>query len=602
VSPGGNDGNPGTRNLPLASPAQAQRIARELRRLSTVPPEGGIHIVLRGGTYPLTSSLRFGPEDSGTAASPTVVEAAPGEDPVLSGGVAVGNWRPLQEGIAGLPAAAQGHVWVADAPRFNGRILEFRQLWVGDRKAVRARKPNADTMERLVTWDRNREKAGIPAALVAEIKDPSGMEMVLQQQWEIAVLRVTTLRREGDRAHVTFQQPESRIEFEHPWPQPILPPKGGGAFFLVGVVEFLDQPGEWCQEMPGGRILYWPREDEDLTRARVVVPVLQTIVSIEGTLDRPVSYVQFKGIGFEHTAWRRPAAVGHVPLQAGMYLLDAYQLPTPGTPEKATLGDQAWVGRMPAGVAVRGAHHIAFERCRFEHLAASGVDFMRGTHDGVIEGCVFRDVGGNGIQLGSFQAEGVETHVPYNPTDAREVCARVRIADNLVTDCANEDWGCVGIGVGYARQIDIEHNEVCNLPYTGISLGWGWTPAKNCMRDNRVYANHVHHVAQRLCDTAGIYTLSAQPGTVISENSVHSITMSPYVDRPNHWFYLYTDEGSSGITVRDNWCPEERFLKNANGPGNVWERNGPMVPASIRDAAGLEPAFRDLLAAGRQAD
>jgi hypothetical protein len=550
----------------------------------------------------LTSELCFRPEDSGTAASPTVLEAAPGEDPVLSGGVVVGPWHRSVEAISGLPAPAQEHVWVADAPRFDGKILECRQLWVGGRKALRARTPNVGFMERLLGWDRVAQEAVIPTAVAAGIGDPDGVEMIVQQQWEIAILRLKTLRIEAARAYVTFQQPESRIEFEHPWPQPILPPQGGGAFCLVGAIGFLDQPGEWYQERPGGRIIYWPRAGEDLARERVVAPALETLVSIEGTLDRPVSHVQFKGIGFEHTAWRRPAAAGHVPLQAGMYLLDAYKLPTPGTPEKATLENQAWVGRMPAGVAVRGANHIAFERCRFEHLAASGVDFMRGTHDGVIEGCVFRDVGGNGIQLGSFQAEGVETHVPYNPTDAREVCARVRIADNLVTDCGTEDWGCVGIGVGYARQIDIEHNEVCNLPYTGISLGWGWTPAKNCMRDNRVYANRVHHLAQRLCDTAGIYTLSAQPGTVISENSVHSITMSPYVDRPNHWFYLYTDEGSSGITVRDNWCPEERFLKNANGPGDVWERNGPMVPASIRDAAGLEPAFRDLLAAGRQTD
>jgi nicotinic acid phosphoribosyltransferase len=49
------------------------------------------------------------------------------------------------------------------------------------------------------------------------------------------------------------------------------------------------------------------------------------------------------------------------------------------------------------------------------------------------------------------------------------------------------------------------------------------------------------------------------------------------------------------ITVRDNACPSEKFLKNANGPGNLWTNNGPQVSAEIKAAAGLEPAFRGLL-------
>ena len=55
----------------------------------------------------------------------------------------------------------------------------------------------------------------------------------------------------------------------------------------------------------------------------------------------------------------------------------------------------------------------------------------------------------------------------------------------------------------------------------------------------------------------------------------------------NHWFYLYTDEGSSFITVRDNWTEADKFLKNANGPGNVWENNGPTVNDSIKVKAGV---------------
>lgn len=597
VSPEGDDRNAGTQASPVASVSLAQRKAREARRIAGAnAPEGGTKIVLRGGVYRLTEPLLFRPDDSGREGSPATIETAPGERPILSGGVAVMNWRKPSDEIPGLPAVAKGKVWIADAPSVGGHPLVCRQLWLGDRKAVRARTPNGDTMERLIAWDRQKQEAGIPSALVAAVSNPSGVEMVIEQQWEIAILRVKALRTAGAETRVSFFAPESRIEFEHPWPQPILPPKGGGAFFLTGAVEFLDEPGEWCQEAPGGRLIYWPRPDEDLARQTAVVPILETLVKVAGTLDQPVTRLEFRGIGFEHAAWLRPGDAGHVPLQAGMHLLDAYKLSPPGTPNKKGLENQAWIGRLPASVVVAGADHVTFDRCRFEHLAAAGLDFSSGTHDDLIEGNVFREIGGNGIQLGKFSDEGIETHLPYSPSDEREICTRERIANNLVTDCANEDWGAVGILVGYGREIAIEHNEVSHVSYTGISVGWGWTKAKNAMRDNRVHANFIHHIATRLCDTAGVYTLSAQPGTVVSENCVDAITMSPYVDRPEHWFYLYTDEGSSFITVRDNWCPAEKFLKNANGPGSVWERNGPMVPAAIKLAAGLEPAFRDLIA------
>jgi len=593
VAPDGHDSNPGTRELPLASIDMALRKARELRRLTNAAVANGVHIILRGGVYRLTQPILIRPEDSGTEAGPTIIEAAPGERPILSGGAEVTGWKKPKGKVPGLPKPAQSNVWVADAPRFCGRMVEFRQFWVNDRKAIRAREPDGEAMERLLAWDRQREEAWIPAALVRSLRLTPQLEMIIHQQWEIAICRVKSLRIEGDRACVRFQDPESRIQFEHPWPQPVMTSNYSSPFFLANAIEFLDQPGEWFQELPSGRIFYWPRPGEDMRQAHVVAPALETLVQVMGSLDRPVSHVHFKGITLVHTTWLRPSHAGHVPLQAGMYMIDAYKLVPKGTREWRSLDNQAWIGRPPGAVTIRCAHNIRFEQCVFEHLASAGLDIDRGVRDSVVEACVFRDIGGNGIQLGKFSDPGIEAHLPYNPADDREVCARIRIANNLVTDTANEDWGCVGICVGYAREITIAHNEVCNTSYTGISVGWGWTRSTNCMRDNVIHANHINHVATRMCDTAGIYMLSCQPGTVISENAIHDIHMSPYVHDPNHWFYIYLDEGSSYITVRDNWCPEEKFFSNAVGPGDIWERNGPTVPASIKSAAGPEPWARE---------
>jgi len=595
VSPDGRDTNTGSKESPLASPAIALRRARELRRLSPTAPENGLHILLRTGTYRLGSTLVIRPEDSGTEASPTMIEAAPGEKPIISGGIPLTNWRKVEGNISGLPASAVGHVWVADSPSFNGQLLEFRQLWVDGHKAIRARTPNAPLMERLVSWDREKETAGIPATLVTGLPSASGIEMVLAQQWAIAFLRLRDFRTDGAQTLITFHQPESRIEFEHPWPQPILASEGGsGAFFLANAIEFLDAPGEWFHDLQNRRVYYWPRDGENLEHADVIVPALETLLEITGTLDRPVSHVQVRGIQFQNTTWLRPSSAGHVPLQAGLFITESYKLRPKGTPDWRSLDNQTWTGRPPAGVVVKGATHVRFERCRIEHMAMSGLDFATGTQDEVVEGCVFRDIGNNGVQLGSFQDNGVESHLPYNPVDEREICARARISNNILNDCANEDWGGVAIIAGYVRDTTIEHNEISETSYTGISVGWGWTRSPNVMRRNRIHANRFDRIATRMCDDAAIYTLSAQPGSSIYENVISEIKMSPYVDRPDHWFYLYTDEGSSFITVRDNWCFHAKFLQNANGPGNVWENNGPQVSEEIRKAAGLEPSFREI--------
>jgi hypothetical protein len=599
VSPVGSDKNPGTKEQPMATLAMALRKVRELRRLSDSTIVGGVHIILTDGTYNLTEPVLIRPEDSGTAASPTFIEAAAGAKPVFSGGTAVTGWQKSSTNIPGLPEKAQGKVWVADAPRIGGRLLEFRQLWINNIKAVRASDYNEGKLQRILSVDKQNQVLWIPKPAIGTVKDAGQMEFFIHQWWAIAILRVKSVEVIGDSAKVSFLQPESHIEFEHPWPAAYIDVKknqnGNSAFFFMNAIQLLDRPGEWYEDLSNGKIYYWPRQNEDMTTAQAIVPVFENLVQIEGTLDLPVSYVNFKNISFEHTSWLRPSKVGHIPLQVGMYLLDAYKLKKPGTPDKAGLENQAWIGRQSAGVTVKGANHINFERCSFLHMAATGLDFVSGTNNDKVEGCIFSDIGGTGLQMGFFGDASFEAHLPYDPSDRREVCQFERIANNLITNCTNEDWGCVGINVGYARDVNIEHNEVSNLNYSGICIGWGWTKTITCMRNNRIYANHIHHFAKQMYDVAGIYTLSAQPRTEIYCNSIHDLEKAPYRHDPNHWQYIYFDEGTSGIWVHDNWAEKDKFFTNSNGPGTKWENNGPQVPLEIKNGAGLEPKFKDLL-------
>lgn len=596
VSPNGSDKNTGTQQQSLASVAMALRKARELRRLNDVSIKGGIHIMVEKGVYQLSEPLFIRPEDSGTADSPTTIEGADKGEAILSGGVNVNGWKKLEGNIPGLPKNVAGKVWVANAPLIGDEVVNFRQLWVNNIKATPARETNAPLMSRILSWDHQAQTCWIPKPAAFDTLHIKGIEMFIHQWWAIAILRVKSAKVAGDSVRLSFYQPESRIQSEHPWPAPWISKKtGNSAFYLSRSVQFLNQPGEWYLDMEHRKIYYMPRPGEYLSTATVTAPVLENIVKIEGTIDHPVSYISFKNIGFQHSSWLRPSKAGLVPHQDGMYMLDAYKLKISGTPDKKGLENQAWVGRPAAAIEVAYAAYTTFEGCRFEHLASTGLDYRRGTHDDEIKGNLFKDIGGTAILVGVYSDEAQEVHLPYNPTDKREISTNDRIENNLVTDATNEDWGCVGIGVGYVKGITIAHNEVCDVNYTGISMGWGWTKSTNAMSDNHITANKIHHYARNMYDVAGIYTLSAQPGSLISNNYVDSIYKAPYAHDPEHWFYLYTDEGSSYITIKNNWCPAEKFLKNANGPDNVWENNGPQVANEIKKAAGVEPAYQYLL-------
>ena len=593
ISPKGSDFNDGTRQSPKATLTSALRQAREWRRTEDNRIQGGITIYMEGGTYAFHEPVFIRPEDSGTKESPTIIRSVGDEKVILSGGISINGWKK------------QGKVWVADVPVFNGRPLDFRQLWVNGKKAVRARDvEDFEKMNRICSVDEKNEILYVPAVSIRRLIDNKGnlkakyAEMVLHQMWCVANLRIRSVEVQGDSAAIRFHQPESRIQFEHPWPRPMVTTNGhNSAFYLTNARELQDVPGEWYHDIDARKVYYYPREGEKMQEAEVIVPAVETLVRVEGTLDRPVCHIRFEKITFSYTTWMRPSEKGHVPLQAGMYLTDGYRIDPKMQRNYLNhpLDNQGWLGRPAAAVRVVAARQIDFERCRFEHLGSTGLDYEEAVQGGVVRGCLFRDIAGNGLLVGSFSPAAHETHLPYDPADRREVCTQQHINNCYFTEIGNEDWGCLAIAAGYVGDVNIEHNEISEVPYSGISLGWGWTQTVNCMRNNRVHANLIHHYAKHMYDVAGIYTLGSQPKSYVTENCVHSIYKPGYVHDPNHWFYLYTDEGSSFITVRDNWTEGEKYLQNANGPGNVWENNGPKVDSVIRERAGVEAAYKDLL-------
>lgn len=181
VSSKGNDLNDGTRQSPKATLTAALRQAREWRRTGDDRVQGGITVYMEGGMYALYEPVFIRPEDSGTKESPTVIRSVADEKVILSGGVRIKDWKK------------QGKLWVTDVPAFNGRPLDFRQLWVNGEKAVRARDvEDFEKMNRICSVDEKNEILYVPAVAVHRLMDHKGKmkteyaEMVIHQMWCVA--------------------------------------------------------------------------------------------------------------------------------------------------------------------------------------------------------------------------------------------------------------------------------------------------------------------------------------------------------------------------------------------------------------------------------
>lgn len=579
----GSDSASGSISAPLKSVGEALKRVREWRRLNRpeATADGDVRIVLDGGVYRQTTPLFVRPEDSGTESSATIICAPEGVDAVISGGVEVTGWTKGCPDDSRVPPALRDKIWTAPAPMSGNRIVETRQLYVDGRKARRASQFAPGVLERMVDFNIENRTITVPTPDF-DLSSAGQLEMLVHQRWAMAVLRVKEMVADGNgNTVVSFHDPESTLEFNHPWPQPVIGGEcGNSSFVFVNALELLDEPGEWFQDYPSGRIYYYPAADVDMTSCEVVVPQLETLLTVDGSRERPIANVRFENVGFEHSAWLRPSKEGHVTLQGGFRLLDAYKLPIPGLPEKAELENQAWIARPEAAVTVKYASGIDFKNCRFRHLGATGLDYVTAVCGSTVEGCTFDDIGGTALQIGTFPDGGFETHVPYIPSVAGDICSRISVRSNRITDATNEDWGCVGIGAGYVRDLTIADNEVAHLNYSGICVGWGWTALESGMANNRITGNYVHHFAAMLYDAGGIYTLSNQPGSVISGNRIDNLIRSPYATN-RRAFYIYFDEATDGFTVEGNQCPDAEFGYNRPGSKLFVGDNGPHVKVKL---------------------
>jgi hypothetical protein len=277
-------------------------------------------------------------------------------------------------------------------------------------------------------------------------------------------------------------------------------------------------------------VYYLPREGETAENLHAVAPRLERLVEVQGNAEarRPVRGLRFKDLTFAHCRWDIPQR-GYAEGQATFY-------------EDRDRGERPSRGMVPAALMFDLAEECVLENCRFEHLGGSGVYFRQECHDNLIAGCTFRDIAGNGAMFG-------EIFTRSNPSGGNLVCRGNEITDSLVERCGELFYGAVGVWVGIAQGTTIAHNEIRDLPYTGVSVGWKWDTQPTGCRENVVSDNHIHHVMQKLSDGGGIYTLGLQPGTRLARNRIHDVPLNLGRAESNG---MFIDEGSSQITIEHN--------------------------------------------------
>ena len=498
---------------------------------------------VKSGTYEIKETLIFKPEDSGTIESPV---RWIGEDgAVFAGGKAIDGWRDLGNGV-----------WEAPIPKDDaGNEIFFESLYVNDVRAVRSYLPRKGFFK-MRSWRQQELKGpdGKPngkaihtAAIkgdglkVLEKLSPKALQAAKWRafvKWTHEWLSIDAYNaKTGEVTIKGVKLPHYRrwIGDSHDYVQ------------LENIEEGFKEPGEWFYDAERGTVKYRPRPGEKISSIKAIAPTsrLVSLIRFEGDVEKGefVHDIEFEGIGF--TATRSDGVL------ASNGAVNAYSR------QAANM-----VGGTISGV---GLHRVRFEFCRVFNTENYAFRFGEGSVSNAIVSCEIVDAGGGGVWLGeapgnlflikklSFRPPGKDAWDCPLPTkvevDTSPRAVRFNVIDNnLIRRCGRVAPDACGIIATHAADTKITHNDISDLYYTGISVGWTWGYWGSYAQRNEVSFNRIENIGQyRMADMGGVYTLGTSYGTVVTNNVIMNVKSSSY----GGWG-MYNDEGSEGIHWENN--------------------------------------------------
>lgn len=437
VAVNGNDAWSGRLSKPNADRSDGPFVTlhaayHSARRLRDGQPR---KVVVQAGQYYFDEPLVLDNRDEGLA-----IESAPGANVVLYGGRKIGGWKKDGETFYSVVL-----------PGVKERQWDFRVLIVNGRYCRRARLPEKGFFTHLNRfdvrwmsttgggWNRKptREEFTTLQYRPGDIGpwlDVNNAEITIYHMWDESLVGLTAI---DDENHtLTFAKPSGH------------PPGAFGVnkYVIWNIHEGMTQPGQWYLDRTAGKLVYWPLPGEDMAKAEVIAPTIESIIRIQGTEENPVRDITLRNLTLSATT---------TPLETGGF----------------------GAGRYDGAISVTSA-----ESCRL-----IGLDVV--------------DVGGQGIK-----ASGNDLHIERCHVHHTGACGiRCRGTECVVTDNHIHDIGLTypsAIAMqGGGKDCRISHNEIHDCPYTAINCGG--------VR-NRIEHNLIYRAMLELHDGGGIYCFAGK--------------------------------------------------------------------------------------------